>query len=257
MTLEEKTRGKEQVTLVKCDTTTGLIVMKLQRKWSPIGYDRAVELFSRGFYDDTHFFRAVPKFLVQFGITYSSDKELVKFARTPIRDDPKYDPPIAFHKGTISYAGGGANSRTSQLFISYGDAKSLGTQLWETPIGEIVEGMENAEKFYSYGDMPPWGKGPIQGKIHNGRKYIDEHFPLIDSFHKCIVETDHIHEQVKEHKTTVPEIIVPALRVKAAIANAEEQTNYAPLVVVFLIIVLALVVVISCPLRKKNRTKNF
>lgn len=26
--------------------------------------------------------------------------------------------------------------------------------------------MENVENFYSYGDMPPWGKGPEQGKIH-------------------------------------------------------------------------------------------
>ena len=43
--------------------------------------------------------------------------------------------------------------------------KSLGTNPWETPFGEVVEGMENAINFYSYGDMPPWGKGPVQGKI--------------------------------------------------------------------------------------------
>jgi len=28
--------------------------------------------------------------------------------------------------------------------------------LWETPLGKVVEGMENVKKFYSYGDMPPW-----------------------------------------------------------------------------------------------------
>ena len=84
--------------------------------------------------------------------------------------------------------GSGPNSRTSQLFISYGKSTGLGKEPWETPIGKVVEGMENAHKFYSYGDMPPWGKGPVQGKIHSGRKYIDENFPLTDKFKTCTVE---------------------------------------------------------------------
>ena len=113
-----------------------------------------MELFERHFYDGSHFYRAVPKFLVQFGISYSKDKELQSFARKQIQDDPKHDPPIEFHPGIISYAGSGPNSRTSQLFISYGSAASLGTQLWETPIGKVIDGMNSAEQFYSYGDMP-------------------------------------------------------------------------------------------------------
>ena len=45
----------------------------------------------------------------------------------------------------------------------------------ETPIGEVIEGMENVENFYSqYGDGPPFGKGPAQGKIHSGSGYIEE-----------------------------------------------------------------------------------
>jgi hypothetical protein len=64
----------------------------------------------------------------------------------------------------------------------------LGRELWETPVGRVVSGMEHAEQFYSYGDMPPWGKGPVQNKIHNGRDYIDTQFPLIDSFQTCTVK---------------------------------------------------------------------
>jgi hypothetical protein len=45
-------------------------VMEFHREWSPHGYDKAVLLFERGYYDQSHFFRVVPNFLVQFGITY-------------------------------------------------------------------------------------------------------------------------------------------------------------------------------------------
>ena len=177
-----------ETAIVKCGTSKGDFTMELHRSWSPIGYDRAVELFDRGFYDGSHFYRVVPKFLVQFGISYTLDVDLKHFARTPIPDDPKHDPVIPFEEGTISYAGSGDNSRTSHLFISYGSSKSLGTQEWETPVGTVIEGMESIRNLYSYGDMPPWGKGPVQGKIHSGRSYIEENFPLIDKFLSCTVK---------------------------------------------------------------------
>ena len=75
----------------------------LQQLWSPNGYDRAVELFEQKFFDGSHFFRVVPNFLVQFGISYSEDKNLQKLARTQIQDDPPQGK--KFRKGTISYAG--------------------------------------------------------------------------------------------------------------------------------------------------------
>lgn len=123
------------------------------QKWSPHGYDRAVELFQRHFYDGVHFFRVVKNFLTQFGISYIDDKELQKFARQRIPDDPKENNP-KFEPGLVPFAGGGKNSRTSQLFISYGSAASLGTQPWETPIGKVVDGMSTVTKFHSYGDIP-------------------------------------------------------------------------------------------------------
>ena len=169
--------------------------MELHRFWSPMGYDRAVELFERHFYDGSHFYRVVPKFLVQFGISYTSNVDLKHFAQTPIPDDPPHDPKIPFQEGIISYAGSGDNSRTSQLFISYGSSSSLGTQKWETPIGSVVDGMEHVRNFYSYGDMPPWGKGPVQGKIHSGRSYIEDNFPLTDKFLTCSVKRYHNGEE--------------------------------------------------------------
>lgn len=173
---------------IVCGTTKGEIELLLRHHWSPHGYDRATELFEKGFYDNTHFFRVVPEFLVQFGISYTEDKELQKFGRSTIKDDPQLEPKIPFEPGTISFAGSGPNSRTSQLFFAYRGAPSLGRELWETPIGTVVKGMEHVKNFYSYGDIPPFGKGPVQGKIYSeGRQYIDEHFPDLDSFIKCEV----------------------------------------------------------------------
>ena len=44
------------------------------------------------------------------------------------------------------------------------------------------------QKLYSYGDMPPWGEGPVQQKIHGHPEYIEENFPKTDKFHHCKVE---------------------------------------------------------------------
>jgi cyclophilin family peptidyl-prolyl cis-trans isomerase len=178
----------DEVSVIKCGTTTGPIVMEMHREWSPKGYDKAVALFEKGYYDHTHFFRVVPHYLVQFGITYSEDQELKNFGNQDIMDDPQLDPIIPFEPGTISFAGSGPNSRSSHLFISYDYSTSLGTELWETPVGKVIDGMDNAVQFYSYGDMPPWGKGPEQGLIYDGPSYINDNFPLTDKFLTCIVK---------------------------------------------------------------------
>lgn len=65
----------------------------------------------------------------------------------------------------------------------------------ETPIGEVIEGMEHAEEFYSYGDMPPWGEGPVQQKIHGHPEYIEENFPKTAKFVHCKVERLNIEEE--------------------------------------------------------------
>jgi cyclophilin family peptidyl-prolyl cis-trans isomerase len=94
----------EATALVRCGTTQGEIVLELYRHWSPHGYDRAVQLLEAGFFDNSHFFRTVPGFLVQFGITYAGE-DVAKLGRKPIPDDPQLDPKIPFTEGTISYAG--------------------------------------------------------------------------------------------------------------------------------------------------------
>lgn len=47
--------------------------------------------------------------------------------------------------------------------------------------------------FYEgYGDMPPWGKGPEQGRIRReGAVYMESNFPLMDRFETCTVEIEY------------------------------------------------------------------
>jgi lipopolysaccharide export LptBFGC system permease protein LptF len=94
------------------------------------------------------------------------------------------------------------------LFISYKETiKKLGTELWETPLGTVISGMEHAQQFYSYGDMPPWGKGPQQGEIKKqGAEYINENFPLTDRFETCTVQRighwQNNHQQEQQHESS-------------------------------------------------------
>lgn len=186
--------------LIDCDTSAGMFSLELHKDWSPLGYERAVALFERGWYDDSHFFRVVPNFLVQFGMSYTLDPELRKFAESTISDDPKLNPPMPFKEGVVSFAGSGPNSRTSQLFISYGSNPNLGRELWETPIGTVIDGMDAIRQFNSeYGDMPPWGKGPVQNMISKkGSSYIETEYPHLDKFINCEVERVYPNDIEKE-----------------------------------------------------------
>jgi hypothetical protein len=99
-----------------------------------------------------------------------------------------HDPPSIHFPILMLFNLSGIYLISMQLILMRNNHDPPGTQPWETPIGKVIEGMENAENFYSYGDMPPWGKGPAQGKIHGHPEYIQNEFPLIDSFIHCKTE---------------------------------------------------------------------
>ena len=122
--------------------------------------------------------------------------ELKKFARKTIPDDPPLDKLRRFRPGVVSFAGSGDNSRDTQLFISYGAAKSLGTQPWETPLGEVIDGMENIKRLTS-----EYKEQPKQWKIHGGSQYIEENFPNLDKFNTCSVLRTELKAAGEEEET--------------------------------------------------------
>merc|ERR1719409_1663805 len=61
-------------------------VVKVNEKWAPIGAARFRELVEAQFYDDTRFFRVIPTFMVQFGLSGDA-KTNSDWRAKPINDE--------------------------------------------------------------------------------------------------------------------------------------------------------------------------
>lgn len=163
---------------VKFDTTEGDFTVRFHREWAPNGVDRLYNLVKIGYFDDVAFFRAVDNFMVQFGISGHPEVNAA-WREATIQDDPVVK---SNTKGMVTFAKTGApNSRSTQLYINYGDNSKL-DKMGFAPIGEVVEGMDVVESLYTgYGDGPPMGRGPNQGLIQSkGNAYLKEKFPELD-----------------------------------------------------------------------------
>lgn len=159
-------------------TGKGRFVVQAQRVWAPRGVDRFHELVQRRFFDRAKFFRVLPDFIAQFGIHADPDVSR-QWSRRAIPDDPVRE---SNRKGTVVFATGGPNTRTTQLFINTRDNPRLDAMGF-APIGRVVEGMDVVEALYSgYGEGAPQGAGPLQARIErDGNAYLNRWFPQLDS----------------------------------------------------------------------------
>jgi peptidyl-prolyl cis-trans isomerase A (cyclophilin A) len=162
----------------KFTTTKGDFTVEVHRDWAPNGADRFYNLVKIGFFDNVAFFRAVDGFMVQFGLNGNPDVNGV-WRSANIPDDPSAGQ--SNKRGYITFATAGPNTRTTQLFINYADNTPLDSMGF-TPFGKVVDGMSVVDSLYKgYGDAPPNGRGPDQGRIQmEGNSYLKREFPQLD-----------------------------------------------------------------------------
>lgn len=166
-------------------TTKGDFVIAVHRDWAPRGADRFYNLVRAGYYDGVRFFRVLPGFVAQFGVHGDSSVSRVWRERV-IQDDPVRRTNM---RGMVTYATGGPGTRTTQVFINFGNNDALDAQGF-APFGQVVEGMEVVDALYSgYGEGAPRGRGPEQYRLQvEGEKYLARQFPRLDKINKATVE---------------------------------------------------------------------
>ena len=178
---KEKWLKKEAPATFKArfETTQGSFDIEAVREWSPKGVDRLYQLIKNEYYKDVAIFRVVPNFVAQFGIHNDSilNKE---WGERGVPDEPVLEKNA---KMTISFARGGKETRSNQIFINLKDNYRLDELDYSgvkgfPVIAKVIDGEENVLKFYDgYGD----NLGRKQGKIaKEGNTFLKENYPKVD-----------------------------------------------------------------------------
>ena len=171
---------------VKFVTTAGDFTVKVTRAWAPNGADRFYNLVRHHFYDGVAFFRVLPGFMAQFGLSPYPEVSHA-WEQANIKDDPVVQ---SNARGYITYAMAGPNTRTTQVFINYGNNQRLDRDGFAA-FGQVTDGMDVVDKLYgAYGEGAPGGRGPDQGLIGTrGRAYLQQNFPHLDTIKSATIVT--------------------------------------------------------------------
>jgi peptidyl-prolyl cis-trans isomerase A (cyclophilin A) len=162
---------------VKFTTTRGDFVVTVTRAWAPLGADRFYNLAKHHFFDNSSFFRVIPGFVVQFGLS-SYPPVSAAWENANIKDEPVTQ---SNKRGYVTFAKTARpNTRSTQIFISLKDnSASLDAQGF-SPFGEVdAQGMKVVEMMYDqYGDSAPDDYQDLIAK--KGKAYLDKNWPKLD-----------------------------------------------------------------------------
>lgn len=171
---------------VRLDTTRGPVVIAVHRDWAPRGADRFYELVTSGYYDNSRFFRVIAGRWAQFGI--AADPAVAeRWRERTFPDDPPLQPNL---RGRVAFAFAVPNGRTTEVFINLRDNSGTLDRQGFAPFGEVVEGMDVVDQFYSgYGENSGGGirAGHQQQLFDGGAAYLAAHFPLLDAIRRASI----------------------------------------------------------------------
>lgn len=148
------------------------IVLHVERSWAPLGSDRFYSLLNDGFYNQAAFFRVVPDFVVQFGI--SAEPTETKKWNTVIPDDPVL---MSNTNWTVAFATAGPDTRTSQLFINYVDNSRLDASGFAA-FAKVVSGFDTALAIFN---PTPGDSDGVNQELYEakGNSWIVDKYPTI------------------------------------------------------------------------------
>ena len=175
------------VVKIRFETTQGPFVVQVTRDWAPSGADRLYNLVRIGYFTDVAFFRVIDGFMVQFGI-HGDPAVNRKWRTASIRDDAVKQ---SNERGMLTFATSGPKSRTTQMFINFGDNGGLDGQGF-SPVGKVIQGMSVVDSLYKgYGEGAPQGRGPAQGRVQDeGNDYLKSEFPKLDYIKSASIESE-------------------------------------------------------------------
>jgi peptidyl-prolyl cis-trans isomerase A (cyclophilin A) len=164
--------------VVRFTTSRGAFDVKVHRAWAPRGADRVYYLAGNGFFDGVRFYRVIAGFMAQFG-AHGNPAVAGAWEGHAFPDDPVKQ---SNTRGMLTFATAGPNTRTTQLFINFGDNRQL-DGMGFAPLGRVTSGMPVVDSLYSgYGEGPPTGSGPDQGRLGlEGNAYLMKEYPKLDS----------------------------------------------------------------------------
>jgi len=158
------------------DTSKGTFVVTVHKDWAPKGADRFYNLVKNGYFDGIRFFRVIPNFMAQFGI-HGTPAVSAAWQGARITDDPVKQ---SNKRGYVTFATAGPNTRTTQLFVNYGDNASLDKQGF-SPFGEVTSGMDVVDKLYNgYGEIYKRSDFQLPKFMSEGNAYMEKQFPRMD-----------------------------------------------------------------------------
>ncbi|CAK9002767.1 unnamed protein product [Durusdinium trenchii] len=173
-----KDLSQPHVCSVELATTKGTIKLRVVPSWAPKGAQRFLQLVSDKYYTDLPIYRAVPDFLIQFGVTTDD-----RYGRYEAMEDDELKG-IPFLEGMVCFAASSQNSRLAAICVFLTDLPQLGKRSWETPFARVSEeSFPVLRSIYTgYGEMPQCGgSGPDPIQLQDrGNPYIKEKFPQCD-----------------------------------------------------------------------------
>ncbi|MEM8782263.1 MAG: peptidylprolyl isomerase [Planctomycetota bacterium] len=176
----------DAVFTVQTGDDTATFTVRTHRAWAPLGADRFYSLVKSGYFNDQRVFRVVPGFVAQFGI-HGDPSVAAQWRRAQIADDP-IRPDVSNTRGRVVFANAGPDTRTTQLFINFGDntflddPRAMRGSVF-APFGEVTEGMNAVDAINSqYGEQP--NQGAIQTQ---GNAYLDANFPELTRIVSAVV----------------------------------------------------------------------